>query len=88
MTGTASAPRAVAPAGVFLGTAAPGGVRVWRGIRFALAAVGERRFRDPVPSPDLTDETDAADFGPACPQPRTRRSRSARASSATRTACR
>lgn len=69
MTGTASAPRAVAPAGVFLGTAAPGGGRVWRGIRFALAAVGERRFRDPVPSPDLTDETDAADFGPACPQP-------------------
>ncbi len=68
MTGTASAPRAAAPAGVFLG-AVDGGVRAWRGIRFALPAVGERRFRDPVPAPDLAEVTDATAFGPVCPQP-------------------
>jgi para-nitrobenzyl esterase len=60
--------RITAPAGVFVG-ATDRGARSWRGIRFALPAVGERRFRDPVAAPDLDDETDATAFGPMCPQP-------------------
>lgn len=68
MTASASAPRAIAPAGVFVGTV-DRGVRSWRGIRFALPAVGERRFRDPIAVPDIGGETDATAFGPVCPQP-------------------
>jgi len=67
MTPSASV-RAAAPAGVFVGRLERG-VRSWRGIRFALSAVGERRFRDPVAAPDLDHEADATAFGPVCPQP-------------------
>ncbi|MBT9607357.1 carboxylesterase/lipase family protein [Microbacterium sp.] len=60
--------RAAAPAGVFVGMV-DRGVRSWRGIRFALPAIGERRFRDPVAAPDADGETDATVFGSVCPQP-------------------
>lgn len=57
-----------APAGHFLGLISDG-VRSWRGIRYGQAPVGERRWRDPVPTLDASDQVDATVFGPACPQP-------------------
>lgn len=57
-----------APAGTFRGLV-DGGVRSWRGIRFAAAPVGDLRWRDPVPAPVVPGETDATRFGPVCPQP-------------------
>lgn len=60
--------RAESPAGTFVGTV-DRGVRVWRGIPYALPTAGERRFRDPVPAPDLSETRDATTFGPVCPQP-------------------
>lgn len=68
MTPSSVCCRAESPAGTFMGTA-DRGVRVWRGIPYALPASGERRFRAPVPAPDLAVETDATTFGPVCPQP-------------------
>lgn len=59
-----------APAGTFRG-AVRNDVRSWRGIRYAEAPVGERRWRDPVPAAAATGEVDATAFGPACPQVRT-----------------
>ncbi len=55
------------PAGSFRGTLHDG-VRSWRGIRFAEAPTGERRWRDPVPAAVVEGEMDATQFGPACPQ--------------------
>ncbi|MBB3159147.1 para-nitrobenzyl esterase [Microbacterium proteolyticum] len=60
--------RVTAPAGTFTGSVERA-VRSWRGIRFALSAVGERRFRDPVAAPDLDGEIPATSFGAVCPQP-------------------
>lgn len=45
-----------------------GGLRVWRGLRYALPPVGALRWRPPVPVPDWQDLRDATAFGPACPQ--------------------
>ncbi len=62
---------AVAPAGSFRGVIIDG-VRSWRGIRFAQAATGVRRWRDPVAAPDavpdVDGETDASAYGAVCPQ--------------------
>ncbi|MDL9979617.1 carboxylesterase/lipase family protein [Microbacterium sp. ASV49] len=58
---------APAPAGTFRGTVT-GGVRVWRGIRFAQAPAGPLRWRDPVPAIAADREVDATAFGPVCPQ--------------------
>ena len=44
-------------------------VKVWRGVRYAAAPVGELRFRAPEPPPRWTEVVDATAFGPACPQP-------------------
>lgn len=57
-----------APVGTFRGLT-DRGVISWRGIRFALAPVGERRWRDPIAVPDADGETSTIAFGPACPQP-------------------
>ncbi|MBS1897227.1 MULTISPECIES: carboxylesterase/lipase family protein [unclassified Microbacterium] len=57
----------VAPAGTFRGAAA-GGVRSWRGIRYAVAPVGGLRWRDPIAAEPVEGESDATVYGPACPQ--------------------
>ncbi|TAM63913.1 carboxylesterase/lipase family protein [Mycobacterium sp.] len=46
-----------------------GRVRVWKGIRYAAAPVGDLRFRAPQPPERWTGVADATAFGPACPQP-------------------
>ena len=45
-----------------------GGVKVFRGIRFAQAPVGPLRFRPPVEPKSWTEIRPALDFAPACPQ--------------------
>ena len=44
-------------------------VKVWKGIRYAAAPVGELRWRAPQPPPRWTDVADATRVGPVCPQP-------------------
>ncbi|KTR87832.1 carboxylesterase, partial [Microbacterium testaceum] len=63
-----TSPLVTAPAGTFRGLL-DRGVRSWRGIRFAVAPTGERRWRDPLAAPDAEGEVDATAFGPVCPQP-------------------
>lgn len=46
-----------------------GGVKAWKGIRYAAAPVGDLRFRAPQPPERWTEIADATVFGPACPQP-------------------
>jgi len=45
-----------------------GGVRVFRGIRFAEPPVGSLRFRPPAEPKPWTEVRSALDFAPACPQ--------------------
>jgi para-nitrobenzyl esterase len=47
-----------------------GTANVWRGIRYAAAPVGDRRWRAPQPPEVSHDVMDATTFGPVCPQPR------------------
>ena len=58
---------AEAPAGRFAGERRDG-VRVWRGIRYALPPVGGLRWRDPVAAPDAEGEVVADAYGAAAPQ--------------------
>jgi para-nitrobenzyl esterase len=46
-----------------------GRVKVWKGVRYAAAPVGELRFRAPQPPERWTEVADATAYGPACPQP-------------------
>lgn len=57
-----------APAGRVRGTS-DGDVRVFRGIPYAAAPVGNLRWRAPVRLPRWTGERAATGFGPACVQP-------------------
>lgn len=59
-------PTAASGAATFHGAAAPG-VEVFRGIRFAEAPVGDRRWRDPVPH-EAHGDVDASSFGAIAPQ--------------------
>jgi len=45
-----------------------GGVRVWRGLPYAAAPVGERRFRAPEPPEPWAGERDCSAFGATSPQ--------------------
>lgn len=60
-------PLARTAAGAFRGTSSAG-VRSWRGIRYAVAPTGERRWRDPVAAPRARETMDATGYGPVCPQ--------------------
>ena len=57
--------------GVVRGQSVEDGLAVFRGIPFAAAPVGERRWRPPEPHPSWTGVRDAATAGTACWQPRT-----------------
>ena len=68
---TASDPIADAPAGRIEGRA-EGALRVFKGIPYASPPVGPARWRPPSPLPRWPDVRNAAQFGPACPQPKSR----------------
>ncbi len=57
-----------APAGAARGTLEQG-IRVFRGLPFALPPVGERRWRPPAEAPRWQGVRDATQFGPSCIQP-------------------
>ncbi|MDO9487699.1 MAG: carboxylesterase family protein, partial [Sphingomonadaceae bacterium] len=61
-------PRVAAPAGPVRGTERDG-VRVFKGLPYALPPVGEARWKPPVAPPAWTTERDATRFAPACMQP-------------------
>jgi para-nitrobenzyl esterase len=60
-----------APVGRILGVQEDG-ASVFRGIPYALAPTGERRWAAPVAVPDWQGDLPALSFGPACPQPESR----------------
>jgi para-nitrobenzyl esterase len=66
-----TSPVVAAPAGPVRGEAA-GGVRVFKGIPFAVPPTGARRWTPPQPVPRWTVTRDATRFGPACVQPPSR----------------
>ncbi|BBZ76218.1 carboxylic ester hydrolase [Mycolicibacterium anyangense] len=47
-----------------------GRVRIWKGLRYAAAPVGDLRWRAPQPPEPWTEVADATAFGPVSPQPR------------------
>lgn len=64
---TVSGPIAKFPVGAAQGVAKDG-LNIFRGLRYALPPVGERRWQPPVAVPDWDGVLDATEFGPACPQ--------------------
>tara|TARA_R110000782_G_scaffold182437_6_gene272684 strand:+ start:20930 stop:22474 length:1545 start_codon:yes stop_codon:yes gene_type:complete len=48
------------------------GISVFRGIRYAAAPTGQKRWKPPVAEPDWQGRRDARQFGPLCYQPETR----------------
>src|ERR1700744_240369 len=66
--GAQSAPVVHAPAGAVRGED-QGGLRVFKGLPYALPPVGSMRWKPPVPMPPWKGERSAAHFGPACYQP-------------------
>ncbi|HEX9499774.1 MAG TPA: carboxylesterase family protein, partial [Mycobacterium sp.] len=44
-------------------------VKVWRGVRYALAPTGDLRWRAPEPPQPWREVVDATGFSPVCPQP-------------------
>jgi para-nitrobenzyl esterase len=57
-----------APAGTFVGTRDISGNHVWRGIPYAEAPTGDRRWKGPVAAAALTATFSAIEPGTACPQ--------------------
>lgn len=66
-----AAPVVTAPAGTVRGSD-DRGVRVFKGIPYALPPVGAARWKPPVAAPAWSGERDATRFGPACIQPQSR----------------
>jgi para-nitrobenzyl esterase len=60
-----------APAGAVRGEAA-GKLHIFKGIPYALAPTGPRRWKPPLPVPTWKETRDATSFGPACMQPKPR----------------
>jgi para-nitrobenzyl esterase len=60
-----------APAGAVQGQSV-GALNVYKGLPYALAPTGWRRWRPPAPAPAWKGVRDAAKFGPACYQPSSR----------------
>ncbi|NEX91805.1 carboxylesterase family protein [Caulobacter sp. 17J65-9] len=60
-----------APAGAVKGQAADG-VNVFRGLPYAEAPIGQRRWKPPVPAATWKGVRDAGKFGPVCYQPPSR----------------
>src|SRR5450631_2033978 len=63
-----SAPLVRAPAGAVRGEA-KGEMRIFKGLPYALAPVGARRWRPPESMPTWQGVHEATAFGPACYQP-------------------
>lgn len=63
-----AAPTVSAPAGTFRGVAVEGAA-VFRGISYAEAPTGARRWKPPVAKADQQAMVDASRFGPVCHQP-------------------
>lgn len=57
------------PQGKLAGEALPDGTRIFRGIPYAKAPVGELRWKPPVIASDWTETRDATKLGDACIQP-------------------
>lgn len=64
-----SGPIVHAPAGSIEGHS-EGGLNVFKGIPFAMPPVGSLRWKPPVPMPPWSGTRQAADYGPACFQPK------------------
>jgi para-nitrobenzyl esterase len=60
-----------APAGKVRGEAV-GPLRVFKGIPFAVAPTGARRWKPPLPMPKWNGTREATKYGPACVQPKSR----------------
>jgi para-nitrobenzyl esterase len=60
--------RRTPPAGDVVGFVGRYGGHVWLGLPYALAPVGERRWRPPEPAPPWPGIREALAFGPHCPQ--------------------
>ncbi|MDE1938884.1 MAG: carboxylesterase family protein [Alphaproteobacteria bacterium] len=71
MSGSARNPIVNPPAGQVEGRT-EGKSRVFKGIPYALPPVGSARWRPPVPMPRWEGVRNAAEFGPACFQPKPR----------------
>jgi para-nitrobenzyl esterase len=67
----ADGPRVAAPAGPVRGTERDG-IRVFKGLPYAMPPVGAARWKPPAAMPAWTAERDATRFGPACIQPPSR----------------
>ena len=67
----AEAPVVKAPAGAVRGVAQDG-LSVFKGLPYAAPPVGALRWKPPAAPPTWSGVRDAADFGPACPQPKPR----------------
>lgn len=67
-TAAAAGPIVSAPAGKIEGTS-EGGLNVFKGIYYAVAPVGPRRWQPPAPILPWTETQQATAFGPACIQP-------------------
>src|SRR5690606_32868968 len=67
----AEGPLAATSAGQVQGVREPG-LRVFKGIPYAAAPVGARRWQPPAPVPAWQGVRDASEFGPGCVQPGTR----------------
>src|SRR5690606_7413010 len=66
-----AAPIVDAPAGTMRGTVSDG-IELYRGIPYAEAPTGERRWKPPVAKAQWNGVRDATEFGPLCYQPQSR----------------
>jgi len=69
LPGPEPGPVVAAPAGALRG-AAVGGIRVFKGIPYALPPTGPLRWKPPVPAPSWKDTREATEFGSVCVQPK------------------